>query len=415
MKKKTVAVVGCVLAVGLILLFAAISGYSAEEMPFTEFKRIPNDKPVISSGTEGWPTFMSDPCVIKDEEGYHAFFTNLYFKKNGRYWISFDPQNQSEFEMHEFLGTVAYAFSNDQGLTWTLRKTPCVLSGPEPWHDDDFETPFVIKDGDRLVLFYSALGSRNGKKFLFRYQIGAATLELDGKTIREKLLDDSVQFTKIKKPILPYNTSIVRHDNNTQEPSVILKDDKFELFYIGLTLKKPDQQIPGVSGQGIKKVALYKAVLDKNLNMVRAEDDVLINGANITEVHYHGGAYHVFSTKSPPWYANYPGKAEKLDDFHYNESITYYRSEDGKSWSDTRTILEKGPEKSFDNWGIMAPTVVFEKKHIVMFYTAWQVGNQTMTPLPTDGRYGLRRGQKQTIWGTLGRVEAIYKPALSDN
>ena len=358
---------------------------------------------------------MSDPCVIKDEEGYHAFFTNLYFKKNGRYWISFDPQNQNEFEMNDFRGTVAYAFSNDQGLTWMLRKTPCVLPGPEAWHDDDLETPSVLKDGDRLVLFYSALGSRNGKKFLFRYQIGAATLELGGKTISEKLLDESVQFTKIRKPVLPYNTSIVHHDNNTQEPSFALKDGQFELFYIGLTLKKPDQQIPGVSGQGIKKVALYKAVLDKDLNLVRAADDALINGANITEVHYRDGTYQVFSTKSPPWYADYPGKAEGLDDFHYNESITYYHSVDGKSWSNARTILEKGPENSFDNWGIMAPTVVFEKDRVVMFYTAWQVGNQTMTPLPPDGRYGMRRGQQKTIWGTLGRAEAAYKPVLPDS
>ncbi len=88
---------------------------------------------------------------------------------------------------------------------------------------------------------------------------------------------------------------------------------------------------------------------------------------------------------------------------------------DGKSWSNARTILEKGPENSFDNWGIMAPTVVFEKDRVMMFYTAWQIGNQTMTPLPPDGRYGLRRGQKQTIWGTLGRVEAAYKPALTGN
>ena len=399
----------------VVLIATPISGHSVEEIPFTKFKRIPKDKPVISSGSEGWPTFMSDPCVIKDEEGYHAFFTNLYFKKNGHYCISFDPQNQNEFAMHESLGTVAYAFSNDQGLTWTLRKAPCVMPGPEPWHDDDIETPFVLKDGDRLVLFYSALGSRNGKKFHFRYQIGAVTLELGGKSIRENLLDESVQFTQRSKPVLPYNTTFVHHDNNTQEPSVVLKDGNFELFYIGITLRKPDQQIPGVSGQGITKVALYEALLDRDLNLVWAADNALIDGANITEVHYRGGVYHVFSTRSPPWYANYPGKAEGLDNFHFDESITYYRSVDGKSWSNARTILKKGPESSFDNWGIMAPTVVFEKDQVVMFYTAWQIGNQTMTPLPPDGRYGLRRGQKQTIWGTLGRAEAAYKSALSGN
>jgi len=379
---------------------------------FADFKKVPDDKPVISSGSRGWPTFMADPCVIKDEEGYHAFFTNLFFKRNGRPCLSYDPQRQDEFDTRELLGTVAYAFSSDRGLTWTLRQTPCVMPGPESWNNDALETPFVLKDGGRLLLFYSALGSRDGKKFRSRYQIGAASLELGGRTIRERLLDESVQFTKAKEPVLPHNTTSVDHDNNTQEPSVVLRDGKFELFYIGLTLKKPDQQIPGVSGQAITKVAMYKAVLDRDLHVVRAVDEALINNANITEVHYRDGVYHVFSTKSPPWYADYPGRAEQLDRFHHNERITYYRSVDGTTWSKAVTLLERGPEDSFDNWGIMAPTVVFENDHAVMFYTAWQIGNQTMTPLPPDGRFGLRHGQEKTIWGNLGRAEAAYKPVV---
>lgn len=42
MKKRTVVVVGVVLVLGLVLIFAAISGHSAEEMPLTKFKKIPN-------------------------------------------------------------------------------------------------------------------------------------------------------------------------------------------------------------------------------------------------------------------------------------------------------------------------------------------------------------------------------------
>ncbi|AQQ71378.1 hypothetical protein SMSP2_01751 [Limihaloglobus sulfuriphilus] len=407
------ALKAAVIAICVVSTAAAMS--SRPQRPFTEFKKNPDDRPVISSGSNGRPTFMSDPVVIKDKEGYHAFFSNFYIKKNGQYWISFDPQNQDAYKMDDFVGSIAYAFSSDQGLSWTLRQTPCLMPGPQAWCDDVLETPSVIKDGDRLVMFYSALGSRNGRKFLSRYQIGGATLKLNGKTIREKLLDESIQFTKIKQPVVPHNTSIIHHDNNTQEPSVVLKDGRFELFYIGLTLQKPDEQIPGVPGQGIKKVALYKAVFDKDLNLILAADDALINGANITEVHYHDGAYHVFSTQSPSWFSNYPGKAEGLDKFHYDESITYYHSAEGQSWSKPQTILEKGTENSFDSWGIMAPTVVFENDRLVMFYTAWQLGNQTMTPLPADGRYGLRRGQEQTIWGTMGRAEATYNPRAWEN
>jgi predicted GH43/DUF377 family glycosyl hydrolase len=356
---------------------------------------------------------MADPCVIKDDEGYHAFFTNLFFKKHDRYWYSYDPRNQGEFDVEDNVGTVAYAFSRDRGLTWTLRKTPCVLPGPEPWRDDGLETPFVLRDGDRLVLFYSAKGSRDGKKFSSRFQIGAASLELGGRTIREALLDQSVLFTKRKEPVLPHNTRIVHHDNNTQEPSAVLRDGKIELFYTGLTLKKPDQAIGGVPGQGIKNVALYRAVLDKDLNLIQPADKALIQMGNIAEVHYRKGAYHCFSTGSPPWHADYPGKAGGLGSFHYNESIVYHYSVDGESWSSARTVLKKGAGRAFDNWGIMAPTVVFERDRVVMFYTAWQIGDQTMNPLPADGRFGMGRGRSQVIWGTVGRAEAANKAVLS--
>ncbi len=99
-----------VVVAGIVLISAATSVHSAEEMPFASFKRVPNDKPVIKSGFNEWPMFMADPCVIKDEEGYHAFFTNLFIKRKGHYWYSYDPRNNGDFEIHDSVGTVAYAF-----------------------------------------------------------------------------------------------------------------------------------------------------------------------------------------------------------------------------------------------------------------------------------------------------------------
>lgn len=36
---------------------------------FSSFEKSPPDHPVISSGKAGVPSFMSDPCVIRDKEG----------------------------------------------------------------------------------------------------------------------------------------------------------------------------------------------------------------------------------------------------------------------------------------------------------------------------------------------------------
>jgi hypothetical protein len=409
-KRRKLVFVGIAVAIGLFLVLAATSDPAPADTPFVSLEKSPGNKPVIASGVDGLPAFMSDPCVIKDEEGYHAFFTNLFFSKNGQYWLSYDPSDPDAFDISVQMGTVAYAFSDDQGLTWNLRDTPCALSGPAAWQDDDLETPFVLRQGDRLVLFYSALGSRDGAPFSFRYQIGAATLDLGGRTIRQALLEDAAVFANRTEPVLPYNTEAVHHDNNTQEPSAILKDGRIELFYTGLTLAKPDKPIPGVPGQAIKKVALYRAVLDADLRVIKPAEEALIEGGNIAEVHYRDDVYHCFSTKSRPWWASWPGKEEGLDDFHYNERIIYHRSADGETWIGGQTILEKGPEESFDNWGIMAPTVVFDDDKVVLFYTAWQIGEQIMDPLPPDGRFGMRRGASHTIWGALGRAEAAYAP-----
>jgi hypothetical protein len=126
----------------------------------------------------------------------------------------------------------------------------------------------------RLYLFYSALGSRNGKAFESRYQIGAAALELDGKTARESLMDESVHFVKNRDPLLPFNLEKTHHDNNTQEPSALWKDGRIELFHVGLKLKKPAESVTA-AGQEITDVAIYRALFDKELNSLEPAKDAL--------------------------------------------------------------------------------------------------------------------------------------------
>ena len=58
----------------------------------------------------------------------------------------------------------------------------------------------------------------------------------------------------------------------------------------------------------------------------------------------------------------------------------------------------------------MAPTVVFEKDHVVLFYTAWEYEDRSDLPESALRRFGLGRKNGDSIHGTLGRAVARLKP-----
>lgn len=361
-----------------------------------KFIQEPVNEPVVLSGTAGWPVFVTDPCVIKDQEGYHLFYTSLFCKKGGEYYYSWDAANPLECNPGDMIGIIGYAFSSDKGLTWEFRGNPVVTKGPEAWQSADLETPFVLQRSDTLYLFYSALGLRNGVEFQSRYQIGAAILKLNGKTIRQALLNDGAMFTKLPDPILPYDTLTTSIDNNTQEPSAIIKDGKIELYYVGLSLSKPNSAI-GVSGQDIKSVGIAKAVFDFDLNLISKSGIYLINQVNITEMKYINGIYHLFYT------------TQGNGDFHKGENIGYYRSSDGFSWEGPETLIEHGSGSDFNNWGVMAPTVVVDNDSLVMFFSSWQIQDRICfpDPLTPDTRFGMPfSNENQCIYGSFGRAVA---------
>lgn len=392
-----------VAALAALLLMVAQACESSPRF-FTPFVKSPASRPVIASGVAGVPTFISDPCVIKDESGYHAFFSVYYIKnkETGKHWFSYDPANPDDYDMSDCMGGMGYAFSADRGLTWTCRETPLVTTGPEEWQTHSVETASVIKLEDSLLMFYCAQGDRDGKRFTSRYQIGVASLDLGGKSIEEKLLDESVVFAKRKTPLIPIRLDKTHHLNNTQEPSVLLKDGNIEIFYIGLSLSKPSEAIE--KGNKISDMAMYKAVFDTDLNLVSHSEAPVLKGANIIEVHYRDGVYHTFSTKSPPLLVRL------FAEFHKDEKITHCLSKDGVNWTKEDLILEGGSTGAFDGWGIMAPTVVFEKDHVVLFYTAWEYEDRSDLSESALRRFGMGRKNGDAIHGTLGRAVARLRP-----
>ncbi|HUU44484.1 MAG TPA: hypothetical protein VM118_02020 [Acidobacteriota bacterium] len=370
-------------------------GGNGQTPPDLAFNRDPAAAPVISSGSEGWPIFPTDPGVIADSEGYHLFYTSYFCKASGAYYYSWDVGNLAACNITDGVATVGYAFSSDGGYTWQFRGRPVVMPGPEPWQCGDLETPHAAVLGDTLYLFYSATGTFEGEPFPQRYQIGAATLDLNGGTIRQRLLTEDADFTRRPEPLLPYNTTATAFDNNTQEPSVVIRDGLLELFYIGVRFAEP--QLPAEDpGQTLLGYGLAKAVFTSDLTLTEAASGYLLPNANITEVKYFDSTYYVFSTTGTD------------GEFHRHERIELYRSSDGTTFSAPVDLLL--PQTSFDSWGLMAPTVIVNDSQVVMFYTGWNSLNHPCfpEPLPPDTRFGRPSDDGATcIHGSIGRTVAV--------
>ena len=356
------------------------------------FTKSPANQPVVSSGEAGWPIFPSDPAVIMDAEGYHLFYTSYFCNAGGTYHYSWDAGNMAACNITDVVAAVGYAFSSDSGHTWQFRGSPVLLPGSEPWHQGDIETPHVAYLGNTLYLFYSATGVYQGQPFPHRFQVGVATLDLNGESIRQRLMTDGAAFTGRSEPLLPYNVSATAYDNNTQEPSVVIKDGKLELFYVGVGFALPDQNADA-PGQSVVSLGLAKAVFQPDLQLVEKSDGYILPDANITEVKYFDGAYHVFSTTI------------ETGEFHADEKINYFRSVDGVTWSEPEILLQPGAV--FDSWGMMAPTIVVEDDQIVLFYTGWSIEDHECfpDPFPPHVRFGRPSiNDTQCIFGSVGRA-----------
>jgi hypothetical protein len=367
------------------------------------FHKEPADTAVLQSGLAGSPIFHADPMVLVDGEGYHLFHSSLFCRKSGGYYFSWDPADPAGCDILDTVGALAYAFSGDKGLTWTHRTTPLFLPGPE-WDNHAVETAFAARVDDTLYLFYSGVGQRNGTSFNSRYQIGGARLDLAGTSLRTALLDQDRDLVRHRDPVLPFDLRPGRFDNNTQEPSVVWNGVSFELFFIGIGLKHPNEDLV-FPEQSIEAIGLGRAIIDRDFRVLARPNSPLLGGPlspdsiartpNITEVRVVDGVYHLFSTTLEIG----GGK------FHQGERLNHFTSPDGVRWSDPEILLTGGA--TFDNWGIMAPTVVAEPDRLVMFYTAWQITNSPCFPVPPGGRFGSNAASStKCVFGNVGRAIA---------
>jgi hypothetical protein len=384
------------------LMVAGCAGDKAPAVPaaiFPQFSKSPADHAVFESGRANLPIFPSDPNLYRDDEGYHLFFTTIFCQKDGQYYYAWDPLQPGGCNILNTVSTTGYAFSGDRGLTWIFRSAPVVLSAAD-WAATKIETPFVVLWGDNLLLLFCATGSIGGQALPSRYQVGVAELGLQGRTLRQLFLDDNATFTMRPEPLVPLVLSQTGWANNTQEPSALVRDGHLEVFFLGLGLSLPDQDV-SAAGQIVTSIGLGQAQFDQNLSLLAQSPAPVLAGINMPEVRWWDGAYHLFATSLVS------------SDVHQGEDVTYSTSTDGQSWSAPITILQHGQGSAFDSWGIMAPTAVAESDGYVLFYTGWQVEEHACFPVAADGRFGMPIASERCLFPSVGRAAAA--PASQSN
>lgn len=349
------------------------------------FQPCPAGSPVIFSGTVNTPMFVIDPCVIQDKEGYHLFYSSLFCKTPSGLSAYWNVDLPYEGNITKLVTGIAYAFSSDQGLTWELRDSPILTPGEAEWENFRVETANAIVHEDTLHLFYCADGSRNGKLFIARYQVGVVSMALNGKTIRENLIGRKRVFKQTRtKPLIPYVLDRRSRFNNAQEPTVLYNRGHFELFFTGLSWKlpaepktHPDQKITGI--------AVGRAILNDSLEVEEIREIPVSIAINTIEVRRARGKYYMFGSVPDP--ANGRG------------AIAYLTSDDGIHWSQPVTILERRRNTTFADDAVMCPTAVLEPDKVVLFYAA----THTSSERPKD-RWGAQSSRDRFLFVTLGRA-----------
>ena len=353
--------------------------------PFT-LTTTPSDRPVIAAGGRGEPITAFDPFVMKDHEGYHAFFTSLFCRRADDYFYAWDPANPAACDITNTITGTAYGYSTDRGLTWRFRERPAVYPSADGWDSASVETPYVVRVDDTLFLFYSG----ESRELDSRFQIGLATLELIDGSVTATLLTGRKEFLKRPDPFIPFEAAERSLLNNVQEPSVLPGEERFVVYFIGLELERPDQPI-GAPGQRILAIALSRRVTTPG-GVVLTQQDQILKDVNIPEVVRVGDFLYLFSTTIED------------GEFHRGETIEYRISRNGVEWKLPPPPFS-GPAP-FENWGLFGPTAVVEGDSLVMFYTALGVEDHPCFPVPPGGRLGrpIEDGSR-CVYSSIGRGE----------
>lgn len=381
----------CVAAAAALLSACSPDGAGSEQtLPnYPTFAAAPATHSVLDVGHAEQPILATDASVYAEADGYHLFFTTLFCRAaldEAPSWLAASRKTCADVP----LGTTAYAYSSDRGHSWRLRQSPVLLPRAHAWDSGDLESPFVARVGDDLMLLYAGFGAIEA-----RFGIGGAKLHVGAERVSDVLLDDARSFVQLEQPLIPADFEHAGAINNAQEPSIVVYDDRIDLYYVAIGLQHPE--LGFVEGQLPTGIGLRRRSFDRQLSPLANTDEQLLAGINIAEVREIDGVLHLHYT------------SDEGNDYHRGERILWRQSSDaGGTWSEPVEALgfDHG---EFDNWGVMAPSLVVEPNGAVLFFTAWQA---TDGPCSQSARAGMPDSDdpaqsQHCLFASVGRAESV--------
>ncbi len=387
---------GAIIVVCSITYSCALkSKYSAghAELAASPFNQVGS----LPSGMWGRPMMAWDPDIIREGSKVHLFFASLFCLKDNEWHYSWNPDDFKACSIDKVFFSIGYGFK-DESLSseFTFRRTPLIDPGtPGAWDDDQIETPEMIQHGSKIHIFYSSMPKNPhtpGTKSA-RYQIGVASLDLAdyAATSMEDLFLNRPEVRlqrNANNPIVPRSKILDRFDReNTQEPTVIYRNGRFELFYLGIRANKKGTNLPLDDDESLldstadfKEFGLGRVCLDDEFRKRSCSDDATEIDPNVSplvpvgsftnmpNIYWHQNLYYLFYTA-----------AGGQGDNHQGEKIFFRTSPDLVTWSQ-ETVAVAGNESTEYNWGVHSPAVaVIDSPQGFIFeivYQAWGVGSR---------------------------------------
>lgn len=311
----------------------------------------------VAAGLADRPLFFWDPFVYAEGGRFHWFFGSLFCRRGSRYELMWNPADPQACRLEDAIFALGYGLEAGDGK-WRFRRTPLFYPAPAgAWDDHYLETPSLLQAAGRFLLFYSAWPKTRYK----RYQIGVATLPAAA-GLAERLLDEGLHFTRWSdKPLIPSGAGIGRE--NTQEPSVVRRGQRLEVFYLGLQAERRDgsrlrETDPLAEAQAaVRRIALGRRCFSLSLRPL----DCGPQPAALLETRFtpKGLAGDMINTPEVVWSGRdyllfYTDLASGRGPYFQANRIAYRRSADAVHWSEP--VMLVGPEPGESDWGTASPT-----------------------------------------------------------
>jgi len=308
---------------------------------------------IISSFTI---TQKSDEPIFnpKSNWDYASAVDPTVIEKDGNYYMWYTGRGYSKFQ-------VGFAVSDD-GETWfEYGKNPVLKIGNQGDFDDDhLRRPYVIYDEGKFKMWYSGYGYKVASNL--HYSIGYAE-SIDGKN-----------WTKYKNnPVIDVSEDSW-DDIDVMLGSVVKKDNKYHLWYDGLSSEYPENEDSNHSNNIADG---GYATSSDGINWTKHTSPVFTNSKE-------GFESITIDVRGVNWNNNggffemlYSGK-ELGSNGYYNRSIGRATSEDGINWvkDDINPIITYGSDGDWNQYSTAAGVFIRKGDDYMVWFSGVGRGSQ---------------------------------------